>query len=432
MAALHALYRQPYSEPLHYRNLKQSALRRLMGILTRQPPPDANPIKLEFYSYFLNIGISALPRGLLRSWTDPEQRKARKKHDTDILIRVKSTGVHCQHHERLRTDLTSSVLDFVKECVNSASHLYADRFFAPLAVTRSLWLPPIEYAAISPGQPALPKWQYQANRCQACILARLGDAPEVLAALLATVTAKVNPRVVSKDIELIEVWCSQLGKGWEAEELIEEARELAKVLRGGRDGRRTATSYALQAGLNSPWSSGESKTEQELSDPSSIIDQDELLPEGISGDLRALSINDSRLGAAKLSAEEPFLGKRFHVAPLVPRKRVKNSPRPQDVDRPSRGHSGAIHRTADLSRMCTSYGPRKTSRNQRYGPRTRSPKSDNEELLRSAFSFSDDGRPWMPRWHPRRSLKWQRILGWHMRSRSYWGLGKWQGILGIR
>ena len=229
MAATRALHGQNPCYPTNCRDMSQDDISKLTSILSRTPPPDLPPSSAQYQSYctITERQISRLPSHLLSASSRTANRINR------LLSRP--SGL-CRLHDRLNADLIDSTFhclqseieDKISVSLHEIRNLpaYAQTYFPIMAFlndVQALWLDHEAYVARF-GYEASDRFKYQANRCNACMLAELGSDKNALIALLAGEKMRMRERRTelpcsSFRISWITVWMSHFPDGQGAEML---------------------------------------------------------------------------------------------------------------------------------------------------------------------------------------------------------------------
>ncbi|KAI9675779.1 MAG: hypothetical protein M1817_001146 [Caeruleum heppii] len=165
-----------------------------------------------------------------------------------------NTAGLCATHESLRPRLVHTLFTSLIGEVSvrlepfvlgfPALPLPQQRLVHNLRGLQALWLSPTQYRAKANG---LDRWTFQPDRCEACVLARVGADPETVGGLRAVLLSRVKPgRICPRFLRWVEAWIAQLP----AEEMLhvsewsgrigEEMRRFRDVMREQRRRERRA------------------------------------------------------------------------------------------------------------------------------------------------------------------------------------------------
>lgn len=268
MAALRTLYSLPTgsSHPSSYKDMTYRDVVRLAAVLSHAPPSQLPLTSAQHRSYraITQDEIAKLPPRLLSL---PESNRGKRKAKSSYLKKVEGEeegkeeegNELCSLHRPLNDALIESLFRSIKrqledkipaavDCICRYTQLEADFLqevdrLTPLNDVPSLWLRPQATARSAsdhqhnaknpPGNND--RFTYQADRCSACILARLGSDPDVLVALLAAMKMhmsedRTSVAGLSVRISWVQQWIRQFPRR-ECERMLSVSNQMGDRLK---------------------------------------------------------------------------------------------------------------------------------------------------------------------------------------------------------
>ena len=246
MAALRNLYVAGSAHPSSYKDMTYRDVVQLAAVLSRVPSSQIPLTSAQYRSYrsITQDEISNLPPRLLSQSTkgkayNTSPRSQKQMSELCSLHRPLNEALIASLFRSIKRQLEEKIPAAMNSIQSKHEALQEDIFtvtrLAPLNDVPRLWIEPQVFTDRYGGGPPGKIFTYQADRCSACILARLGSDPDVLVALLAAMKMhmaedRISVTGISVRISWVQQWMRQFPRK-ECEKMLSVSNQIGDQLK---------------------------------------------------------------------------------------------------------------------------------------------------------------------------------------------------------